>query len=147
MKYNKYNLLLATISLFSFLLFAANQTVAGVAVIVSANNNTQSLSQAHVKSIFLGKTNKLPDGTTVVPVYQTETSETYKQFNSTVLEKNNKQLLNFWAKRVFTGKGVPPKALENDQAVISHVKTIPGGIGYIDSRSVDASVKVIYQAE
>jgi ABC-type phosphate transport system substrate-binding protein len=44
---------------------------------------------------------------------------------------------------VFTGKGVPPKEVDNDAAVIELVSQNPSVIGYVDKASVTDAVKVI----
>ena len=44
---------------------------------------------------------------------------------------------------IFTGKGVPPNAVDTDKEMKEMVAKDPGAIGYIDVTSVDDTVKVV----
>ncbi len=127
-------------------LFLVSQASAGVVVIVSPGTGLDSLSQSQVKSIFLGKVKSLPTGESAIPVNQTESSAVYDSFNDKVLGKSSAKVLQYWASRVFSGKGSPPEVVSDDQAVIDFVSSRKGAIGYVDSASVGGSVKVIYTA-
>ncbi len=130
-----------------FCAFALTTTpvFAGGVVVVAANSGVGSLSKAQVKSIFLGKKKRLPDGTRAVPVNQPEGSPLYSAFNEKVLGKSDAKIKQYWSARMFSGKGNPPKVAKNDAEVIEHVTSQPGGIGYIDAASADERVKVVHQ--
>ncbi len=128
-------------------LFLVSQASAGVVVIVSPDSNIDSLSKSQVKSVFLGKVKSLPNGETAVPVNQAETSPVYDTFNKKILGKSSTKVLQYWASRVFSGKGSPPEVVPDDQAVIEFVKSKKGAIGYIDSASASGSVKVIFSTD
>ncbi len=128
-------------------LFLVSQASAGVVVVVAPDSDLDSLSQAQVKSVFLGKVKSLPNGQTAVPVNQAESSPVYDAFNKKILGKSSAKILQYWASRVFSGKGSPPEVVPDDKAVIEFVKSKKGAIGYIDSASADGSVKVIYSTD
>jgi len=44
-----------------------------------------------------------------MPIDQAVNSDTREKFNAKILKKNNRKLKTYWARRVFTGKGIPPK--------------------------------------
>ena len=117
--------------------------LADVAVVVGASSGLTSISAGDAKNIFLGKADKLPDGSAAVPVYQPEDSAVHGAFRDAVLKKNASQLKAYWSKLVFSGKGNPPKEVDNGAAVKAHVTSASGGIGYIDASEVDGSVKVV----
>lgn len=131
----------------SALLFslAASTSFAETSVIVSANNPNATIDQNHISKIFLGKTKKFPDGTQALPVDQDEGSSVRDEFNKTVLGKSDSQLKSYWSRLIFTGKGTPPSQSGNDAAVKGLVANNPNLIGYIDSASVDSSVKVVHK--
>ena len=124
-----------------FLLVSAAQ--ADVAVVVGAGSGVSSISARDAKKIFLGKTKKLPDGSDAAPVYQPDASATHAAFRDKVLRKSASQLKSYWSKKVFSGKGTPPKEMADDAAVKAYVSSTAGGIGYIDAAAVDGSVKVL----
>lgn len=132
---------LCSIVIVSFATFAS----AEISVVVSANNPNNSIDQATVGKIFLGKTKSFPDGSQAVPVDQDDGAAAREAFNSTVLGKSASQLKSYWSRLIFTGKGTPPKQSGNDAAVKQLVANNPNIIGYIDSSAVDASVKVVHK--
>jgi len=58
--------------------------------------------------------------------------------------KSDAKIKQYWSARMFSGKGNPPKVVNNDAEVIEHVTTQLGGIGYIDAASADDRVKIVY---
>ncbi len=125
-------------------LIASASVWSGVAVIVNPNN-ANTLSEADVTRIFLGKKKAYPDGSEAIPVDQAEGSPIRSSFVSTVLKKNDQQIKAYWAQLLFTGKGTPPKEVGGGADVKKLIAENPALIGYIDSSEVDASVKVVHQ--
>ncbi len=125
----------------------AGPAAAGVAVIVGPGTGVDQLSKAQIKSIFLGKVKTFPNGDPVTPVNQAEKSPMYDAFNEKVLGKSSAKVLQYWAARVFSGKGNPPEVVNDDAAVLEYVKSHKGAIGYVDSAAVSGDVKVIFSAD
>ena len=115
---------------------------AGTAVIINANNNS-GIDIDTVKKIYLGKVKAFPDGSRAIPLTFEQGNNIRDAFNNNVLGKSESQYSAFWSKLVFTGKGVPPKEVDNDAAVIELVSQNPSVIGYVDKASVTDAVKVI----
>jgi len=116
----------------------------GVAVIVHPSN-ANSLSQADISRIFLGKKKSYPDGSEAIPVDQKDGSAVRSTFVGTVLKKNDQQIKAYWAQLLFTGKGTPPKEVGASADVRALIAANPALIGYIDSADADGSVKVVHQ--
>jgi ABC-type phosphate transport system substrate-binding protein len=112
-------------------------------VVVVNKANSSTLDQKIVQRIFLGKDKKFPDGSPLKAINQSADSATRANFDEQILGRNSSQVSAYWSKLVFTGKGVPPMELPNDQAVIDKVASTPDAIGYVDSASVTDSVTVI----
>jgi len=123
------------------------QANAGLAVVVAAGSDIPGMSQTEVRAIFLGKSKNFANGAGASPSYQNEGSSIYAEFGDKVLRKSAAQLTQYWARLVFSGKGTPPQSAADDAAVKAFVGSTKGGIGYIDSASVDASVKVVFKAD
>ena len=119
----------------------------GVAIVVAADSQIGNLSQSQVKNVFLGKLVVLPDGSTVTPIYQQSETAVFSEFNDTVLAKTESQITQYWARRVFAGKGSPPNSLADDKAVKAFVISLTGGVGYISVDAVDSTVKVVFRQE
>lgn len=111
-------------------------------VVIVHPSNDSALSAKQVQRIFLGKEKKFANGTAVVPINQA-TNDLRSQFDSNVLGRSSTQVSAYWSKLVFTGKGIPPKEVADDAAVIAAVAADAGAIGYVDSASVTGAVKTV----
>ena len=112
---------------------------ADVAVIVHPDN-TSSLTDTEIERIFLGKSAQFPDGNEAIPI--NTTGDIDDEFNERVLGRNSAQIKSYWAKLVFTGKGAPPKEVD-EASVIELIKNNKNAIAYIDSGKVTDDVKVV----
>jgi ABC-type phosphate transport system substrate-binding protein len=121
------------------------QASAEISVVVHPSSSVQALSADEVSRLFLGKAKSFPGGAQAVPVNQDEGNPARAKFNETVCKKNASQYKAYWSQLVFTGKGTPPKDAGDDAAVKALVAANPNMVGYIDSASVDASVKVVFK--
>ena len=133
-------LTLSLVSSLSLPMFSFAET----AVIVHPNNANGTLDQGVIKKIFLGKAKRFPDGSEAIPIDQDDSSSVKDVFLNTVVGKSSSQMKSYWSKRVFTGKGTPPKQVSTSADVKKLVSENPATIGYIDSSEVDASVKVVH---
>jgi ABC-type phosphate transport system substrate-binding protein len=115
----------------------------GEVVVVVHPSNDATLDKQSVQRIFLGKEKKFSNGKEVLPVNQVPTSGARDSFDTNTLGRSSNQIAAYWSKLVFTGKGIPPKELDNDAAVLAIVADNPNAIGYLDSASVSGAVKVI----
>ena len=128
----------------SCLLLGATSLLADSVVVVHPSNNS-TFNADVIADIFLGKNKRFSNGNKAVPVSTNEKTETKKAFNKKVLKKSTGQLNSYWSKRIFTGKGRPPKALTSDLEVKQQVANNENVIGIVDAKSVDNSVKVVYR--
>ena len=117
-------------------------SLADVVVVVHPSNDA-ALSKKAVQRIFLGKEKKFSNGKEVLPINQTPSSNARDSFDTNTLGRSSTQIAAYWSKLVFTGKGIPPKELDNDAAVLAIVADNQNAIGYVDSASVSDAVKVI----
>lgn len=120
---------------------ADSVAAADVVIIVSANNPATTLSRNDVSNIFLGKTNRFPNGAQAVPIDQPEGSTQRLEFYRDISDKQPAEIRAHWSKMIFTGRGQPPKVASDDEQVKNTLASQPGGIGYIDPAAVDARVK------
>ena len=142
MRTGKYPLLLAL-----SLQCAASAAQANATSVVVAGSGTHigNVSREQLTDIFLGRSTRFPDGSSVTLLDQPENSKIRDEFYSHVLGKSSAQVKSYWAKLSFTGKGVPPKEGRNSDDIKKQVNSAPGTIGYIDQAEVDATVKIVFQ--
>ena len=117
-------------------------SLANIVVVVHPSNDSE-INKKGIQRIFLGKAKKFPNGKEALPLNQAPSSSARGSFDTDTLGRSSTQISAYWSKLVFTGKGIPPKELDNDAAVLAIVSDNPNAIGYVDSASVSDAVKVI----
>ncbi len=116
---------------------------ADVVPVVSAKSAVTALTRIELVDIFLGKRARFPDGSVAVPIDQAEGSAARDQFYSSYADMSGAQLLAYWSKIIFTGRGEPPKTVANGKQAKQLVTTNPDAIAYVDRSLVDSSVRVV----
>jgi ABC-type phosphate transport system substrate-binding protein len=117
---------------------------ADVVAVVSAKNLIATLDKSQLADIFLGKTNRFPNGVQAVPIDQAEGSAVRDEFYGKVVGKTASQIKAYWSKIIFTGRGQPPPSVSNDIEMKKRISENPIAIGYIDRSLVDNSVRVVF---
>lgn len=136
-----YKIWAATAAVIFLSLHAAVQ--AEVVIVVHPGNPETRLSIEEVSDIYLGRSTVFPRGGKAVAVDQKDGTTAKDEFLAKVLKKDPGQYKSNWAKLIFSGKAVPPSVMSNDADVKSWIARNPDGLGYIDKRAVDGSVKVL----
>ncbi len=116
---------------------------AEIVVVVSAASPITRLSDNEIADVFLGKLARLPGGTTVQPLDQSEGRPARDEFYMKLTGKSPAQVKAFWSKLIFTGRGRPPRAVASDAEVIRALRENPAAIGYVQRSSVDSSSRIL----
>ncbi len=134
----------ATRTLFAAgLLFGAACAQAELAIIAHPGNSLDSIDQAEVERLYLGRSRSFPGGGTVKPLDQAPGNPMREKFFASVLGMTEAQVTGYWSRRMFSGKGTPPDTLADDLAVKARVASDPSSLGYVREDVVDSSVKVL----
>jgi len=113
-------------------------------VIVNAQNPTKRLSASELRPIFQTSKRKWDNGALVEPVNLPEKSPQRQLFDKAVLGFDPETALRYWIDRKVRGEARPPKKLTTPAAVLAHVSSTPGGIGYVPAEgSLGPSVRVV----
>lgn len=121
----------------------ATTAAAELAIIAHPGNTMVKIDREAVARIYLGKTRNFPSGEVVYAVDQIAGTEIRSDFYKKVVDKPESRLKAYWARLMFTGKGRPPKAIGDDEAVKAFIAEHENALGYVDIKSVDRSVKVL----
>ena len=124
-------------------LLAGATAAAELVVVVSARSPITTLRVEQVADIFLSEATRFPDGGEVVALDLPIGSPLRDDFYLKVANRSPALMKAFWTKKIFTGRGQPPRELPNSQAVRKLVADNPTLIGYIDRNSLDASVRPV----
>lgn len=114
------------------------QAAAETVVIVNLSSDVHKLSANEIKALFLGKSKQFK------AFNQPVGSPIREEFMSKVMQKSEGQYKAYWSKKIFSGKGSPPKVLEDSAEVKRMVKRTPNAMGFIDNSLADDSVRVVY---
>lgn len=128
--------MLKTITLCAALLFSATP-FASVLVVVHPSN-TADISRDDINRLYTGRASSFPGGSQAVPINLVDSNSARNNFDDKVLGRSSSQIKAHWSKLVFTGKGSPPKEVNNDAEVLDLVANNPNIIGYV-SKGVDTS--------
>jgi hypothetical protein len=129
------------VSLLGLATLASHALLADVVLIVHPSN-TVKMDEDTVRHIFLGKNSTFPNNMKAVPLDLKE-GASRKVFASKYLRKSEIELEHYWSIKLFTGKGKRPQKLDSEIAIRDMVAKNPDMIGYIDSKNVNDSVKVL----
>ena len=124
-----------------------NLARSGDLVIITANDNVEELQLEDIARIYLGKVSRFPSGAEVVPLDLDPSDPSYVRFARLVLKKTPAQLKAYWAKRIFTGKGKPPRTLQNREELRALVASHRRYLSYIDSEDADNSVRWVIELQ
>jgi len=121
----------------------AAKAAADVVAVVSVKSPITALSKSQVTDIFLGKSNRFPDGTQAVPIDQVESAKVHDEFYVSFADRTAAQIKAYWSRIIFTGRGQPPKVVSNSGELKQLLAHDPRAIGYMERSAVDDSVKVL----
>lgn len=112
-----------------------------LALIVNPANSNTEITKTELVAIYMGKMTNFANSGAIKPVDYTDADDIKKNFYIKILEKDIEKMKRYWVKRIFSGQGSPPKALEKPSEVLDFVAKNEGGIGYIPKEMMDDRVK------
>lgn len=128
------------------LLAAGPVDAAELAVIVNAGNPVTDLSVPDVRDYYLKRKPVWKNGEKVRPVDQRGVGQERELFLDKVLDINEEEFVRYWLERQYANADKPPTKVNDDDAVIKFVSTLPGAIGFVDKATLDASGAVHVKA-
>jgi ABC-type phosphate transport system substrate-binding protein len=112
-------------------------------VIVSADVEVTSISQAELARIYLGKKTFWDSGARIEPSLLDEKSPVTESFLEENLKKTVRQFRAYWKRHLFSGQGTAPKTFASSKQVADFVAANPGAIGIVDGSYADDRVKFV----
>jgi len=113
-------------------------------VIVNSFNPFVIIRADSLSRLFLKKSTMWSNGQEAQPVDQSEASQLRRRFTTRVLNRDTESVKSYWRQMVFSGRAVPPPALDNDGAVVEFVRQHPYAVGYVSATTpLPSDVRVI----
>lgn len=129
-------------SVMALMVLSATTAAADIVLVVNKGNPISSVSAQDAKLIYLGDKKSWDNGEKI-NLYSQYDYVVRDAFTSKVVNKTGQQFATYWKKALFTGTGRPPVEVKDDKEMKKFISADPRGIGYIDSSSLDDSVKVV----
>lgn len=121
-----------------------HETSAGeILVIAHPSVPAESLDQASIKNLFLGKTVQW-DNSSMVTIVVSEKAEVHDMFLKKYVKRTKNQFRNVWRQNLFSGTGKQPIKANSIEELVDYVSKTDGAIGYISSDTqLPENIKVI----
>ncbi len=121
------NSLLATVVL--FMGYPMNPAIAEIIIVANSGVQESVISAYDLKQIFLRKKKNLAGG--VVTIAIQKKTDIHTEFLRKFIKKTPSQFKLYYKKMIFSGRGKPPRILQDDAAMLSWVAQTPGAMGYV----------------
>ncbi|PKO91470.1 MAG: hypothetical protein CVU16_07830 [Betaproteobacteria bacterium HGW-Betaproteobacteria-10] len=128
-------------------LFLPASASAELVVVVNPQSGVERLSKTQVINIFLGHNRELPTGQPASAVDLPAVNREKSLFYKILVNRDIDQMAAYWSRLVFAGSTPPPFQAASTQQAIEFIAANRGAVGYLDSRSVDARVRVVLTLE
>lgn len=117
---------------------------AGIVVVVSKNSDLGGLTRNEVRQIFNGQLNRVGE-ISVKPLDLPVAASQREVFYQQVIGKSVEQMKSYWARMIFTGRGMPPREVSSDREMTLLVGSDRKFIGYMDEADVTSDLKVVFR--
>ena len=99
-------------------------------VVVSASSELTMLTQDEVRQLFNGLTRRA-SGVALKPLDLPAKSAERTGFYQRVMGKSAEQMKSYWARMIFTGRGMPPREVSSDLEMVMLVGSNRNFSGYV----------------
>jgi len=115
---------------------------AQVAVIANKSIKVDKISKSELLDCYTGDMPKWDDGKKVY-VFDLKPKTEIKNIFYKYLGKSSSRMKSIWMKRMLSGDGEPPPALESEEQMLKKVEKTKGAIGFVSYDKVTSKIKVL----
>jgi ABC-type phosphate transport system substrate-binding protein len=126
-------LIITVLIMIAFLPFKPAAAEERFVVIINAETQADKLDRKFLADIFLGRATRWSDDTAIRPVDSRPEAPARAGFSQEVLARSVTSIRNYWQQRIFSGQGLPPPELANDEEILTYVLNHRGAIGYVSA--------------
>jgi len=115
-----------------------------LAIVVNRSNPLSEISLADLRRVFRGQRTRWSNGRRVTLVMRDPGAPERNAILQSLYGLEEQQYRRTYLQAVFSGEATDaPKTLASTNGVLRFVYNVPGAIGYVRARDVDASVKTL----
>jgi hypothetical protein len=111
-------------------------------VVVHHSRDVEALPAIDLQRMFLGKMKKWPDGSSVLPVFNSD-EVVHESFTRDLLHKSTYQLNAYWRKRLYSGQGMLPYTAQSHAEILAYLVKHPNAVSYLPANEVVAPLKSV----
>jgi ABC-type phosphate transport system substrate-binding protein len=112
-------------------------------LIVHPGTVVSRLDRKLLSDIFLRRATRWPDDTPIHPVDLGPDSPIRARFSQDVLSRSLSEVRSYWQQRIFSGQGLPPPEIGDDDGVVTYVLSHAGAIGYVSAGTALRGAKAV----
>ncbi len=125
--------------------FAPSLLAQSFVVVAGETSPLSSMSKYDISNVYLDKTREV-SGIAIEPLDLKEWTSVKNDFYRDVIKKNASQLNAYWARKLFTGRGKPPRNFKDIRSLSHFLQKNPKAIAYMPASAVARyPVKVLYR--
>jgi len=130
-------------NLLTCILLALTPLAASAQVAVVANNSVPltSVDETSLLDLYTGEVKMWNDGGTVV-LLDLKPKSAVKELFYSYLGMRPSRMKSIWMKNMLAGEGDPPQGFDTENALLEHVASTPGAIGYVGAAKARAAAGV-----
>ncbi|MCC6963299.1 MAG: substrate-binding domain-containing protein [candidate division Zixibacteria bacterium] len=113
-----------------------------VAVIANKSVPVDAVDKMQLLDIYSGDLRNWSNGRPIV-VHDLKINNETKELFYRHLGKTPSRMKSLWLKKLLSGEGAPPEAVETEHEMIERVAKTPGAIGFISVDSINDTVKTL----
>lgn len=121
----------------------AQGAFAQVAVIANKSVPADSITKTELLDFYTGDIKKWLNAKPVVVLDlkpKGEVRDTFYEF----LGKSSSRMKSIWLKKMLSGEGDPPEALQSEEEMLKKVASTPGAIGFVSKSKASKEVKTLF---
>ena len=122
---------------------ARAQEAEPIAIVVNRNNPLSEISLADLRRVFRGQRSRWANGRRVTLVMRDPGAPERDAILRSLYGLDEIEYRRSFLRAVVSGETEAPKTLVSNNGVLRFVYNVPGAIGYVRARDVDASVKTL----
>ncbi|MCB0366980.1 MAG: hypothetical protein H6624_00145 [Bdellovibrionaceae bacterium] len=102
-------------------------------LVVNAKNSVTQVDSGIAKDIYFGRKLFWESGVKIRPALLDQKNPVTSSFLSGCLDTETSRYLAFWRRRLFSGRGVPPKQFQSEKELLEFVSQNEGAIAVVST--------------
>ncbi|MGD8782562.1 MAG: hypothetical protein PVH88_26845 [Ignavibacteria bacterium] len=126
----------------SLIILTSIYSKAQIAVIANKSVPEKSISKSELLDLYSGDIKWWDNGEPVI-IFDLKKNDDIKSDFYSFIGKTPSRMKTIWMKKMLSGEGDPPDALDSEKEMLHFVSNTKGAIGFISLTKIDSSVKII----